>query len=290
MSAVKQAARYGLYLLGFIVFLFVVVAINAYMQAEHITKGYIEETATKTLGVAVTIGDMKIDVEKKQVKLKDITIANPAGYKGPHAAMAQSVVATVDSFEDERITFNMLQVQGLKVFLEINTSTTNLNDLRMQAEQNVRNWKKEPEHGNVKVMIRNIVYETPQVLPTVTIVPTKIGGLTAADWHLRAIGTAENGISVPKAVSDVTAATALQVHLIANQAELLKGMSLETMNSIGVSTYDVFTKNVNKKINKDWNAAGELLDGFVKDTAKYLDDTMSEQPENEQAPPPQTPQ
>ncbi|MBP7903747.1 MAG: hypothetical protein KA099_00335, partial [Alphaproteobacteria bacterium] len=60
-----------------------------------------------------------------------------------------------------------------------------------------------------------------------------------------------------------------------NQAELFKGMTLETMNSIGVSTYQVFTKNVNKKINKDLNAAGELLDGFIKDTTKMLDESLA---------------
>ncbi|MBK6895794.1 MAG: hypothetical protein IPH06_04305 [Alphaproteobacteria bacterium] len=275
MSAVQKAAGYGLYLLGFIAILFVIVAINAYMQAEGISKDYIEKTASKTLGVAVSIGEMKIDVEKKQVRIKDVKIANPAGYKGPYAATAQSVLATVDTFEDERMTFNMLEVEGMKVFLEVNPATTNLNDLRMQAEQNVRNWKKDEKHGDIKVMIRNVLYKAPQITPAVTIQPTKIAVLAANDWPLRGIGTAENGVSFPRAVADVTAATVQNVHLAGNQAELFKGMTLETMNSIGVSTYQVFSKNVNKKINKDLNEAGKLLDGFIKDTTKMLDESLA---------------
>ena len=275
MSAVQKAAGYGLYLLGFIAIVFVIVAINAYMQAEGISKDYIEKTASKTLGVAVSIGEMKIDVEKKQVKIKDVKIANPAGYKGPYAATAQSVLATVDTFEKERMIFNMLEVEGLKVFLEVNPATTNLNDLKMQAEQNVRNWKTDEKHGEIKVMIRNVLYKAPQITPAVTIQPTKIAVLAANDWPLRGIGTAENGVSFPRAVADVTAATVQNVHVVGNQAELFKGMTLETMNSIGVSTYQVFTKNVNKKINKDLNAAGELLDGFIKDTTKMLDESLA---------------
>jgi len=275
MSAVQKAAGYGLYLVGFIAVIFVIVAINAYMQAEGISKDYIAKTASKVLGVGVTIGDMNIDVEKKQVKIKDVKIANPAGYKGPYAATADSVLATVDTFEKERMTFNMLEVEGLKVFLEVNPATTNLNDLRMQADQNARNWKADEAHGEIKVMIRNILYKAPQITPSVTIQPTKIAVLAANDWPLRGIGTEQNGVSFARAVADVTAATVHNVHLVGNQAELFKGMTLETQNAIGVSTYAVFSKNVNKKINKDLNAAGELLDGFVKDTTKFLDESLA---------------
>lgn len=275
MSAVQKAAGYGLYLVGFIAVIFVIVAINAYMQAEGISKDYIAKTASKVLGVEVAIADMNIDVEKKQVKIKDVKIANPAGYKGPYAATADSVLATVDTFDKERMTFNMLEVEGLKVFLEVNPATTNLNDLRLQAEQNARNWKKDEKHGEIKVMIRNILYKAPQITPSVTIQPTTIAVLAANDWPLRAIGTQENGISFPRAVADVTAATVHNVHLVGNQAELFKGMTLETQNAIGISTYQVFSKNVNKKINKDLNEAGKLLDGFVKDTAKFLDESLA---------------
>ncbi len=276
MSAVVKAAKVARYIFAAVVVLFVLFAISAYMQADSINKAYIEDIASKTLGVPVTIGEMDVLAEKKLVKLKDIKIANPAGYKGPHAATADSAEINVDTFELERVTFNLVTVKGFKVFLEMNSGSTNLHDLKKQTAQNVRNIKPDGKHDKVRVIVRTITYEKPVLQPVVTLVPTAIGALGANDVFVRDIGTQENGIAIPQAIAKIVQETVSPFHLMANQAELLKGMSLETLNLLGVSTYDVFKKNVNKKINKDLNEAQKLLNTLVEEGAAALDSATSE--------------
>ncbi|MCB1591338.1 MAG: hypothetical protein KDI90_02690 [Alphaproteobacteria bacterium] len=275
MSSVVKAAKVARYVFAGIVILFVLFVISAYMQADSINKAYIEELASKTLGVPVTIGEMTVSIEKNLVRLKDIKIANPAGYRGPLAARADSAEINVASFDLKRVTFNLVTVKGLIIFLEMNPGSTNIHDLRRQAAQNVRNIKPNDIFKDVRVMVRTVTLEKPQLRPVVTLEPTKIGGLAAQDQFVRDIGTAENGITVPAALALVTDNIVTLMNLIANQAELFKGMNLETLNSMGISTYDVFKKNVNKKINNDLEEANKLFNSLYDDVSRGVNDVMS---------------
>ncbi len=174
------------------------------------------------------------------------------------------------------MTFNLVTVKGFKVFLEMNSGSTNLHDLKKQTAQNVRNIKPDGKHDKVRVIVRTITYEKPVLQPVVTLVPTTIGALGANDVFVRDIGTQENGITIPQAIAKIAQETVSPFHLMANQAELLKGMTLETLNTLGVSTYDVFKKNVNKKINKDLNEAQKLLNTLVEEGAAALDSATTE--------------
>lgn len=271
MSAVVKTAKIARFIFGAAVVLFVLFVISAYMQADSISKAYLEEVASKTLGVPVKIGEMSVSVEKKLVTLRDISIANPAGYKGPHAVTAQTVEVSVDSFERERMAFNLATVRGLTVFLEMSPGSTNLHDLEKQTQQNARNSKPDGRHDDVRVILRTITYEKPTLRPVVMLQPTNIGALNAHDIFVRDIGAQENGITIPQAIAKTVSQTVLTFHLMANQAELLKGMTLETLNALGVSTYEVFRKNVNKKINKDLNEAQKLFNNLVEEGAAVLD-------------------
>lgn len=281
MSSVLKVAKVARYVFAALVAGFVLFAISAYMKAEEISKGYIQDVASRTLGVSVFLGDMEISVEKKSLVLKDIKIGNPAGYRGPYAATAERVEVRVDSFERERVTFNLASVKGLQVFLEMNTGSTNLHDLQQQAGQNARNSKPDGKFDELRVMIRSITYEKPVLRPVSTLEPTNIGALTANDLFVRDIGTAENGLSLPHVIARIVRESVAPMHLMANEAELFKGMTLETLNSLGVSTYDVFKKNVNKKINKDMNDAQKLFNNLYQDVSKGISDMTAPEPEDE---------
>ena len=277
MSAVSKAAGIGRYILAAIVILFVVAGIGVYMNVESIGKDFIERSASHTLGVPVTIGDMELSVEEKRVVLKDIKIANPAGYDGEYATTADEVLVAVDRFERKRIMFNTIEVKGMKVNLEVKPGTTNLNDIKLQAALNSKeaNVPDDPKHNeDLSVIIRVLYFQDPVLIPTVTLVETPYAGVTAKDIEVRNIGVKEGGISVHKAIYAATEEAIKQVNLAAVQAEFFKGMSLDSKNAIGVSTMDVFKKNVNKKIEKDMGEAKKLFDSFFSSEQEEVSDDV----------------
>ena len=232
--------------------------------ADKFSKDTIEEAASKALGVSVSIDEMEINQEEKIIDISGVKIANAAGYKSPYFLSAEKVKLAVSSFDKDLIIINTITITGCKTYLEVNAGTTNQNDIVQQAKFISNRNKKEKGKAkqDAKIIIRNIVFDKPVIIPVATIVPTPYASVTSTDVIIRNIGAKKGGISIPDAIAEAVEQTVSQLNQTSVEAEFFKGMSLESQNAIGISTMDIFKKNVNNKIQKDMGQAKKIFNSI----------------------------
>ncbi|MGH1377744.1 MAG: hypothetical protein ACRBB3_02885 [Alphaproteobacteria bacterium] len=270
MSAVKKTARIGLYLLSLLVLLLVGGAVYLYTNMDYLAKQITEQVASDTLGVPVHVGDMKITLEDLKVVVQDVRVSNPKGYNNPDAISIKAIVIDGDSFSRDLLTFARISVSGTNVNLEVDKDGTNISDI----SNNIANRSADKSGGSsshdghshdghshkgedVKVIVKKFSLTGAQITPSVTLLGGDLAKVTAPDIHLVGIGQKENGILAQEAIAQIMDVVLQKFSKSSNSAGFLEGMSLDMLNSIGVSTADVFKKNLKKSYEEE-------VDGFKK--------------------------
>ncbi len=257
MSAVKKTAKAGLYLLSFFVVLLIGGAAYLYTNMDSLAKQLTEQVASDALGVPVHVGEMKITLEDLKVVVQDIRIGNPKGYKNPDAITIKTIVIDGDNFSRDLLTFALISVSGTHVNLEVNSDGTNLADIKNNIANSSPSTSSNHEEDSIKVIVKKFSLTGAQISPSVTLLGGDLPTVTAPDIHLTGIGQKENGILAEEAIAQIMDAVLQKFNKSANGAGFLEGMSLEMLNSMGVSTADVFKKNLKKSYNKE-------VEGFKK--------------------------
>ncbi|PCJ98149.1 MAG: hypothetical protein COA45_08330 [Zetaproteobacteria bacterium] len=265
MSAVKKTAKVSLYLLSFFVILLVGGIVYLYTNMDSLAKQLTEQIASDALGVPVRVGSMAITLENLKVVVQDIRISNPKGYTNPEAITIKSITIDGDSFTRELLTFARISVDGTHVNLEVDSDGTNLGDIK----NNIANLSSPSASGNskntggdkgdgIKVIVKKFSLTGAELSPSVTLLGgATLATITAPDIRLTGVGQKENGVLAQDAIAQIMDAVLQQFNQSANGAGFLEGMSLEMLNSMGVSTADVFKKNLKKSYNKE-------VEGFKK--------------------------
>ena len=255
MSAVKGVAKLSLYLFGFGVLLLVAGAIYLYVNMNSLAKDITEQVASNALGVPVSIGEMDIRLDEKKVVVNNIKVANPKGYKGAHAVKVSNVTVALDSFSKEMLNFAMIGVSGTMVDLEVTPKGTNLGDLKKNIAARSKSVKgQEPtadqvadvqsKKHDIKVIVQDFVMSGAQITPSVTLLKNDLDPISVPDIRLRGIGQKENGVLAHEAVAQIMDGVLQEFNKSSNKAGFLQGLPLDIMNDIGVSTIDVFQKNL----------------------------------------------
>lgn len=265
MSAVKKTAKVGFYLLSLFVLMLVGGAVYLYTNMDSLAKQITEQVASDALGVPVHVGEIKITLEDLKVVVQDIRIANPKGYNNPDAITIKAVVIDGDSFSRDLLTFARISVNGTNVNLEVDKDGTNISDISNNiANRNVAGADKTGGSGsssnedeNIKVIVKKFSLTGAQITPSVTLLGGDLAKITTPDIHLAGIGQKENGILAKEAIAQIMDAVLQKFSKSSNSAGFLEGVSLEMLNSMGVSTADVFKKNLKKSYENE-------VDGFKK--------------------------
>ncbi len=261
MSAVKKMAKLSLYVFSFFVFLFVAGGIYIYVNMDSLAQQLSEQVASKALGVPVTIGSVHISLEEKRVDVKDINIANPKGYKNPNAIEVDSVVIAAETLSKELLSFARVEVNGTTTNLEVNGKSTNLGDLKknIDAQQGDVAPSKEPQ---IKVIVKRFSMTKAQINPSVTLLERDLAFVTVPDIHLTGIGEKEGGVLAQDAIAQIMDAVLGQFNSYANGAGFLEGLSLDALNNMGISTGEVFKKNLKKSFDKDVEQLKQGVEGL----------------------------
>lgn len=258
MSVVKKTAKLSLYLFGFFVLLVVVGGVYLYVNLNDLAKPLIEQVATDTLGVPVTLGGLDISLEDKKVSVTNITIANPPGYQKPHAIMVGSVVIAAETLSKDLLNFARVGVDGTTVNLEVTGQGTNLGDLKQKLDERSEQSNQGPE---INVIVQKFSMTKAQLNPSVTLLKRDLAFVEVPDIHLSGIGEKENGIVAQDALAQIMQAVLQRFSSSANSAGFLEGLSLDKLNSIGITTGEVFKKNLKKSFDED---VEQLKDGVQK--------------------------
>ena len=268
MSAVKKTAKLVLFLFSALVLLVVGLGAYLYVNMDSLAKRFTEQAASEALGVPVTIGEMKIMLDQKKVVVNDIAVANPPGYKNKDAITVKNVTVAGESFSKDLIVFSLVQVDGTAVDLEVNEKGVNLGTLKKNSEQTVEASAQpaasetSPAEGP-KVIVRNFVMTGAQMTPSVTLLPAqKLSVVRVPDIRLQGIGQKENGVVAEEAIAQIMDAVLNKFNGTANKAGFLEGLPLDMLNDIGVSTGEVFQKNLKKSYKKEVDKLKNGLDGL----------------------------
>ncbi|MGH1404758.1 MAG: hypothetical protein ACRBDL_10995 [Alphaproteobacteria bacterium] len=271
MSAVKKTAKASLYIFSFFVLLLIGGAVYLYANMDSIAKQLSEKIASEALGVDVTIGDVMISLEEKKVVVSDLRIANPAGYTKPEAMSVKTITIAAESFTKELLSFARVEVDGTNVNLEVGKNGTNLGDLKKNIDSKQKNNSSDKPKENkeatsshakeeqIKVIVKKFSLTGAQLNPSVTLIKKDLAFINVPDIHLSGIGQKENGILAKDAIAQIMNAVLAAFNKSANGAGFLEGLSLNILNDIGVSTPEVFQKNLKKSFDKD---VKQLKQGF----------------------------
>jgi len=274
MSAVKKTARVALFLFGALVLLVVGGGAYVYLNLDSLAKKLSEQAASDALGVPVTIGEMKILLEEKKVVVENIAVANPQGYKNKNALTINNITVAGESFSKDLLVFSLVQVDGTAVNLEVNENGVNLGALKKSSEQAAQETtqksastaEKTAEEGDdngIKVIVRKFSLTGAQLTPSVTLLPNaNLSVVSVPDINVKGIGEKENGVSSEEAVAQIMAVVLEKMNETANSAGFLKGLSLDALNDIGVSTGEVFQKNLKDSYNKEVDKLKKGVDGL----------------------------
>lgn len=249
MSAVQKSAKASFYIFSVLVFLFIAGVIYFYVNAGSIVKQAAEYAGTQALGVSVTIGKVDVNFEERTVQADNIKIANPKGFKKDHAVKIERVKVIGESFSMPLLTFKEIEVTGTDVNLEVSPEATNLGQLRKNAQSlNVAEAEPiETDSGeDIKVIVKSFKMASARINPSITLVEKDLEPVVAPDIQLTNIGRAENGVVAQEAIAQIMSAVFRDLSVISNNAGFLKGLSLESLNEIGVTTIDAFKNNLQK--------------------------------------------
>lgn len=262
MSVVKGAARLFLYLFSFIVVLLVAGAIYFYLNMNGMAKDVAERVASNALGVRVTIEEMDISLEEQKVVVHNVFIANPEGYQKENAIHIGRVTVALENWSEDMLTFAMVGVDDTSVFLEVQPGGTNLGDIKnlVEARSKTVIGEKptasqvadvEAKKEDIKVIIRDFVLNRAQVTPSSTLIGSDLNTIILPDIRVQGVGEQENGVLANEAVAQIMNGVLQQINKYANSVGFLEGLSLDVMNKMGVSTIDVFKKNLKKSYDDD---------------------------------------
>ncbi len=268
MSAVKKTAKITLGLFSFFVLLIVIGAGYIYVNMDNMVKQFAEQAASDALGVPVTIEKMKILLEDKKVIVSNIAVSNPKGYSRPNAIKINEISVVGESFSTALLTFSNISVEGTTVNLEVSENGTNLGDLKKHVEQKSISNKSTPltktkqasedkpqnndKQKDLKVIVKNFALTGAQLTPSVTLLGNNdLATIKVPDIRLSGIGEKENGVLAEEAIAQIMNSVLERFNKSSNSAGFLEGLSLESLNAIGISTGEVFKKNLKKSYKKE---------------------------------------
>ncbi len=262
MSIVKKAAKTSLVLFSAFVILLVCGVGYVYVNMGSLAKQLTESVASTALGVPVTIGKMDISLDENKVVVSNILISNPDGYKKENAVSIDTVTVAAESFSKTLLSFARVEVDGTNVNLEVNQNGTNLGDLQANIAKIQGQSQDKKMATDMKVIVKKFSLTKAQLNPSITLLDKDLAFITVPDVILNDIGKKENGILAQEAVAQIMGATLSQFNRAANGAGFLEGLPLDLLNQMGVSTVDVFQKNLKESFDKEVEGFKKGVDGL----------------------------
>lgn len=216
----------------------VLVLLLVYMNISRLSKAGIEQLASRSLGVPVTIEEMIVEPKAKRVTVTGLRIANPEGFEAPYAIEAGSILITGENFSKRLLEFNEIAFIDTTIHLIANEETTNLSALGNRLNKGEKSTGQPSDNGlatqgkgETKIIVHRLLIENARLVPSsslgeIGIEPVSLPTISGS------IGEQEGGISVDRAISEVTGIILEVATKRAVRAGIIKGLSEDASNSI----------------------------------------------------------
>lgn len=243
-----------------------------FMNFGNIAKTVTQRIASETLGVPVTIQSINLSLKDKTVSAHGLRIANPQGFKNPHALTVDDISVTLGNADQKLVVFEDISVGGTQVFVEVQEDGTNLHAIQKRMEQRMaaaqetvnavtggNSQPAEPASQDpteqVKVIIKRMGMGETKMHPSTTLVgDLDLGTITVPAITLTGIGEKENGVLANEAIAQIWEDISSRFNKAAAQNGVLQGLSTDKLKDMGVSQVQGLRGKIENKID---NALGE---------------------------------
>lgn len=257
MSATKTAMTAGsmafVLLFGGGVFLF--------MNLGDIAKTVAQRVASRTLGVAVSIGTIEVNVPQKSVVVKNVKVANPSGYSRAHAVTIETIHLKANTLSDTLLNFNDVSVSGSEVYLEVKSDRTNLTDIKKNLDR--RAAQKDPAAKQLKVIIDEIKIDKMRVKPSITLLSdADLEPAIVPDIVLTGIGKRQGGVLAGDAIKQIWRDILPQIQKSAAGAGFYQGLSGDALREVGLQQIDALRSQAEDQIKNEVDKIGKSINGL----------------------------
>jgi len=202
-----------------------------FTQAGTIVKGFLEKTATATLGVPVTIDNVVVNLGDKQAAVQGLTIGNATGFDKPYVMKVDQIAAQLGSISKELVVINAIDVQGASVNLEVTQKGSNVSAIQKGIKAKPADDPKpaadtsaaeaEEAAAAVKVIIDRLNISPIAVKPSVSMAGYEVQkDVEVPAIALRDIGRKDNGVLVHEAIAQVSGEVLKKINVAAADAGL----------------------------------------------------------------------
>jgi len=114
-----------------IVVVLAVAVLGFYLFGKGMIKSGVEQAASKTLGVAVTIKDIDLSILQGKVGIKGLVVKNPKGYANENLLELSEARVSVNirSLLSDTVDINEIKLDGTKLTMEQKGLTNNLKEI-----------------------------------------------------------------------------------------------------------------------------------------------------------------
>lgn len=172
-----------------------------YLNFGSLAKNTAEKIASNALGVAVTISSLDISLKDKRAVLTGLKIANPDGYRNPHAITAEKLVVGLNTASKELVDIDDVEVDDVTVYLELTERGANITDLKKLANQ--KKQKESFASEKIRVIVRKMVVGTSTVHTSIAVLNTNFSSIQVPPVRISGIGTKSNGVLAKEAVRQI---------------------------------------------------------------------------------------
>lgn len=141
-----------------------------FMNGSHLSKKSVEALASESLGVDVTIEEMRYEPKEKRVTITGLKIANPEGFDSPYLLETGKVVVEGKSFSKKEVVFSNIVFSDSFIYLDINQETTNLSamadNVKKEDDGNKKKSKKKKKSKYPGIVVENLVFESAKLMPS----------------------------------------------------------------------------------------------------------------------------
>ena len=196
----------------------------------HFAKDYAEKIASETLGVAVTIGDLDVDLKSRNARVKNLNVKNVQGYPSDYLLKVSQIDVVLGDLSKALVRFEQIDVSGVQIWMDVKPEGSNI-----QAVQNrVNASKKASSDENVKVIIDRLSLRAMTLNTGVTAVGEvrTFDPVSMPDLSLRDIGKRENGVLARDAIAQVWQSLSRKIIAEAPQKALIEDVKNKAVNKV----------------------------------------------------------
>ena len=246
--------------------------------AEPVIQSAVEQLGSHSLGVPVTVDHVRASLIGGSVRLENLMIGNPAGFKTPWLFKVGEIKILVDlgTVAKKTIVITAILVNGAEVTYEKSLTGSNLSAL-LDTPDETSDEKPAPveedkkKSGSSSVVIDDFLLENGKVHLSATIAGGHALELPLPPIHLTGIGKESNGTSIREIILFVLRAIAGSVTRVATGSVELVGQGLKEAGSLAVDGVKGVGKAgvaVGEGAVKGVTAVGKTAETGVKEVGK----------------------